>query len=180
MELCSWHCLCNPPCSKPPCLSSTQLLPAYLPVLPLPPLNRLRQQDGTNLWLNSPKITRDLSEAVCVKLTDAQTLLSSALSSEAGPDTLLGHCPPVPCLSALLVVTQTALLDLIPKKMDATALPHPAPGTGVSPHSPPSHAPTLSGSFKCSPLSSSPKGWAKMVWPPGTDNARGPQPHPGT
>lgn len=76
--------------------ASAELLPACLPFLPLSPLNRLRQQDGTNLWLNSPKITRDLSKAVCVKLTGACTLLSSALSSEAGPGTPLQRCPPAP------------------------------------------------------------------------------------
>ena len=91
--LCSRYHLYPPPSSpglsQPPCLSSVELLPACLPFLHLPPpptpLNRLRQQDGTNLWLNSPKITRDLSKAVCVKLTGVCTLLSNALGSEAGP-----------------------------------------------------------------------------------------------
>lgn len=94
-----------PGLNQPPCQSSTELLPACLSFLPLPLLNRLRQQDGTNLWLNSPKITRDLSKAVCVKLTGACTLLSNALSSEAGPGTPLCHCPPVPRLIALPVPT---------------------------------------------------------------------------
>lgn len=76
--------------------AAAELLPACLPFLPLSPLNRLRQQDGTNLWLNSPKITRDLSKAVCVKLTGACTLLSNAQGSEAGPGPLLRHCPPAP------------------------------------------------------------------------------------
>lgn len=84
---------CPPPRPQP---ASAGLLPACLPFLPLSPLNRLRQQDGTNLWLNSPKITRDLSKAVCVKLTGACTLLSNALGSEAGPGTPPRHCPPVP------------------------------------------------------------------------------------
>lgn len=76
----------SPGLSQPPCPSSAELLPACLPFLPPPaPPNRLRQQDGTNLWLNSPKITRDLSKAVCVKLTGVCTLLSNALGSEAGP-----------------------------------------------------------------------------------------------
>lgn len=86
--------------------ASAELLPACLLFLPLSPLNRLRQQDGTNLWLNSPKITRDLSKAVCVKLTGACTLLSNALGSEAGPGTPLRHCPAAPGLMALPVSTQ--------------------------------------------------------------------------
>lgn len=85
-----YHLPSGPGLGQPPCPSSVELLPAFLPFLPLPPLNRLRQQDGTNLWLNSPKITRDLSKAVCVKLTGVCTLLSNALSSEAGPG------PPLP------------------------------------------------------------------------------------
>lgn len=87
---CSGHQFCDSPpssgLSQPLCQpSESSFLPAFF--LPLPTLNRLRQQDGTNLWLNSPKITRDLSKAVCVKLTGACTLLSNALSSEAGQGT---------------------------------------------------------------------------------------------
>lgn len=108
--LCSWHYLYDlPSCpglSQPLCQSSAKLLPASLPFLPLPLLNRLRQQDGTNLWLNSPKITRDLSKAVCVKLTGARTLLSNALGSEADPVTPLHHCPPAPSLIFLPVPIQ--------------------------------------------------------------------------
>lgn len=51
----------------------------------LPPPNRLRQQDGTNLWLNSPKITkRSIKGSFCVKLTGVCTLLSNALGSRGG------------------------------------------------------------------------------------------------
>lgn len=77
-----------PGLSQPPPLSS--FLPAFFSFLS-PQLNRLRQQDGTNLWLNSPKITRDLSKAVCVKLTGACTLLSNELHSKAGPKTVLAQ-----------------------------------------------------------------------------------------
>lgn len=77
------------------------------------PLNRLRQQDGTNLWLNSPKITRDLSKAVCVKLTGACTLLSNALSSEASPAPLLATTHQFPASAlALPLPTSPAPTDL--------------------------------------------------------------------
>lgn len=121
-RLCSWHYFYDlssySGLNQPPCQSSTELLPACLAFLPLPLLNRLRQQDGTNLWLNSPKITRDLSKAVCVKLTGACTLLSNARSSEAGPGTPLCHCPPVPGLVALPISTSPIppdlAIDLVP------------------------------------------------------------------
>lgn len=107
------------------CPSSAELLPACLPPFFLPRPNRLRQQDGTNLWLNSPKITRDLSKAVCVKLTGVCTLLSNALSPKA-PATLPQphHSPSTnpapPCLAFALKLPgrpekmSTAHLALVP------------------------------------------------------------------
>lgn len=107
--------------------------PSCLLFLPLPTLNRLRQQDGTNLWLNSPKITRDLSKAVCVKLAGACTLLSNALSSEAGQGT------PLPLTSvwchpgSILLCLRLAPLKDVPKSVKPTSFPAPVPGRGSLP-----------------------------------------------
>lgn len=90
--------------ARPPRSSFLPAFPFFLS--PHPPPNRLRQQDGTNLWLNSPKITRDLSKAVCVKLTGVCTLLSNALGSEAGPAT------PLPASSLSQYQPSSTLLGL--------------------------------------------------------------------
>lgn len=146
---------------QPPFQSSTKLLPACLPFLPFPPLNRLQQQDGTNLWLNSPKITRDLSKAVCVKLTGACTLLSNALSSEASPGTPLRRCLPVPGLPTLPGPTAPPHLALpwtlrgVSQRRGAQ-LSAPVPGKGArrrvlaSPH--PHQSCAQSGSSVCQPV----------------------------
>lgn len=139
--------------------------PSCLPSLSLfPPLNRLQQQDGTNLWLNSPKITRDLSKAVCVKLTGACTLLSNALRSEESPGTPPRHSPPVPGLTVLLGPTSPAPPGLatdptrgVPEERGTAPCPSTwqrgqEEGSGLPVHHHPHRSCSQSGSIMCQPV----------------------------